>query len=505
MKNNKFSLIAHESTDRSNVKNLALVVRINCQNEIIKDYFLALIPVQDATGAALFEHIIDFFNNYKVPYKENCIGFASDGANNMMGQHNSLVSRLKEAIPNIFIMKCICHSFHLSASYACEKLPQEVEQLCRDIYNYFSNSPKRSGELREFQEYVNVSPLKMLHPAATRWLSLEAVVKRLLSQLNALRLYFIDQSSQNINQATSILHFLKAPETKLYLEFLLYVLPFFTKLNLLMQSEKPLIHVIYKEVTNIVKTLLECYIEDNVLSNNNVFDIDYMNPHNFLPIESMYFGAYINTSSCSPNILRSIKLKCLEFYIESVKQILTRFPLKNSVLAKLEFIDPKIVINKKIKSIADVANEFPNLLIGTMQEIDNEWRLTRNLNFIDFDLRENDDVVTFWQKVSKLKMGDGTLKFAKLVAFVFNLLCLPHSSANVEGCFSQINLNKTSIRNCLKSNTLEGILLTKSLVNHSGECYNFEIHPDLIKKNNSQVLYGGSAVNPGSESDSDSD
>nr|CAI5854138.1 unnamed protein product [Callosobruchus analis] len=221
MKNNKFSLIADESTDRSNVKNLALVVRINCQNEIIKDYFLALIPVQDATGAALFEHIIDFFNNYKVPYKENCIGFASDGTNNMMGQHNSLVSRLKEAIPNIFIMKCICHSFHLSASYASEKLPQEVEQLCRDIYNYFSNSPKRSGELREFQEYVNVSPLKMLHPAATRWLSLEAVVKRLLSQLNALRLYFIYQSSQNINQATSILHFLQAPETKLYLEFLL--------------------------------------------------------------------------------------------------------------------------------------------------------------------------------------------------------------------------------------------------------------------------------------------
>nr|CAI5841217.1 unnamed protein product [Callosobruchus analis] len=325
MKNNKFSLIADESTDRSNVKSLALVVRINCQNEIIKDYFLALIPVQDTTGAALFEHIIDFFNNYKVPYKENCIGFASDGANNMMGQHNSLVSRLKEAIPNIFIIKCICHSFHLSASYACEKLPQEVEQLCRDIYNYFSNSPKRSGELREFQEYVNVSPLKMLHPAATRWLSLEAVVKRLLSQLNALRLYFIDQSSQNINQATSILHFLQAPETKLYLEFLLYVLPFFTKLNLLMQSEKPLIHVIYKEITNIVKTLLECYIEDDVLSNNNVFDIDYMNPHNFLPIESMYFGAYINTSSCSPNILRSIKLKCLEFYIESVKQILTNF------------------------------------------------------------------------------------------------------------------------------------------------------------------------------------
>nr|CAI5821041.1 unnamed protein product [Callosobruchus analis]CAI5827271.1 unnamed protein product [Callosobruchus analis] len=87
-------------------------------------------------------------------------------------------------------MKCICHSFHLSASYACEKLPQEVEQLCRDIYNYFSNSPKRSGELREFQEYLNVSPLKMLHPAATRWLSLEAVCKKVAVPVKCLKIIF---------------------------------------------------------------------------------------------------------------------------------------------------------------------------------------------------------------------------------------------------------------------------------------------------------------------------
>ncbi|VEN36915.1 unnamed protein product [Callosobruchus maculatus] len=57
MKNSKFSIIADESIDCSCVKNLALIAGINCSNEQMKDYFLALIPVQEATGLALFDHI----------------------------------------------------------------------------------------------------------------------------------------------------------------------------------------------------------------------------------------------------------------------------------------------------------------------------------------------------------------------------------------------------------------------------------------------------------------
>lgn len=89
MKNNKFSIIADESTDRSWTK----------ANQNVKDYFLALIAVQETTGAAIFSHIKNFFLKYDIPYKQNCIGFASDGANNMMGNQNSVTSRLREEIP----------------------------------------------------------------------------------------------------------------------------------------------------------------------------------------------------------------------------------------------------------------------------------------------------------------------------------------------------------------------------------------------------------------------
>lgn len=52
--------------------------------------------------------------------------------------------------------------------------------------------------------------------------------------------------------------------------------------------------------------------------------------------------------------------------------------------------------------------------------------------------------------------------FPLLAEFAQNLLTLPHSSANVERLFSAINLMKTNIRNRLSTETLTGLLFTKS-------------------------------------------
>nr|CAI5861430.1 unnamed protein product [Callosobruchus analis] len=43
----------------------------------------------------------------------------------MMGAHNSLKTLLVNDIPDLYTMKCICHSLALCASYASEKLPDE--------------------------------------------------------------------------------------------------------------------------------------------------------------------------------------------------------------------------------------------------------------------------------------------------------------------------------------------------------------------------------------------
>ena len=90
----------------------------------------------------------------------------------MQEQNNSLLRRLRETIPKLFVLKCFCHSFHLVASYACGILSKTAEQLVQDIYNYFKNSPNKQKSYEEFQHFVDCEPHKILKPCQTRWLSL---------------------------------------------------------------------------------------------------------------------------------------------------------------------------------------------------------------------------------------------------------------------------------------------------------------------------------------------
>lgn len=189
----KFSVLTDESTDISTSKTSCVVVRFyNASSKRIESQFFELMSIFDsrnqknpsgATGEVLFQYLMSCFEEEQIPL-ENIIGFgfASDGCNVMMGANNSVASRLRENLPGIVIMKCICHSLHLCSSEACEKLPRSCEDLARNIYNYFNSSAKRQCEFAEFQKFFEVKVHKLLHPSQTRWLSLRAVVSRLLEQ-----------------------------------------------------------------------------------------------------------------------------------------------------------------------------------------------------------------------------------------------------------------------------------------------------------------------------------
>ena len=47
---------------------------------------------------------------------------ASDGKNLMQGKNNSFLTRMKSEVPNLYVLKCYCHSFHLAVGHACKVL-----------------------------------------------------------------------------------------------------------------------------------------------------------------------------------------------------------------------------------------------------------------------------------------------------------------------------------------------------------------------------------------------
>lgn len=393
LQKNKFSLIVDESTDRSSIKHLALIVRTAVDFHV-EDSFLCIIPVVDGTATALHNACTKYFEEKNIPYKENMVGFAADGTNSMFGQHHSLSKLFAKDIPNLFLIKCVCHSFHLCASYACKKLPRGVEDFARDVYNYIQNSPKRIGDYKEFQCFVNIKPHKLLHPAQTRWLSLLQVVKRLLEQLPALKLYF--QSAvltDRLLAAQSILDKCLEPTTELYLEFLSFVLPYFNDLNKEMQSESPKLYLLYEKIFITYKTILECFLKPEYLELTEeektsmqvhdkvaalellelkILKIDFEKIENHLPLEDIYLGGNVaaliimNRNSIHPDQIRQLRKKCLEFYIESLNQIKNRFPFEDEHrqrLKNLRFLNPDILLDSNLKrsvpSIAHLGQMFP--------------------------------------------------------------------------------------------------------------------------------------------------
>lgn len=479
LKQVKFSLLIDESTDASSIKHLCFVVRYSSKEEkTIKDAYFGLLPVVDTTANSLFQCISNAFNELNIPFQKNMIGFAADGASNMMGVNHSVSTLLKNEVPGIFIMKCICHSFALCASYACSKLPRGVEGLAREVYNYFQNSAKRCDVLREFQAFVNVKPHKILHPAQTRWLSLLPVVQRLLEQWDALRLYFTGEALiDRLVSAEEIARKLSLGVYKLYFQFLEFILPLFHDLNKEMQSEHPKLYLLHCAVSKIFSTILECYLIREYVSQTALSQIDPADATNFVPIKDMYLGVNVQFAlqpghSFPDADVLSFYTYCQLFFIEAAQQIQKRFDFNNEILQKMSFLDPKIAMNKSIASIAPLAIMFPNLIASNaIQNLDREWRILPNENL---QLSNKLSCEEFWFTVGEITHADGTLAFPNLASFSLSLLSLPHSSAAVERVFSEINNMKTKQRNRLSTKTLNGLLHTRQFIG-TANCYSLPI------------------------------
>lgn len=505
MKNEKFSLIVDESTDKGCTKHLAMVVRIRqggIRNAHVEDLFLTLVPIKDASAQSLFNSITDFFNTNNIPYHDNMVGFASDGANVMMGQHHSLSSLFKEEIPSLFIMKCICHSFALCCSYACKELPEGIENFVREIFKYFQYSSKKFEEYKSYQEFCKLKPHKLLHPAQTRWLSLVAVVRRVLEQWNALKLFFTTEVSSTKSESANIIYNkFQNVFYKLYLQFLDYILPYMTDLNKQMQSEKPQIYILFEKVQLVYKTVLEFFIKPECFKTKEYALIDYKNPHNLLDLNEIYLGGNVTSYLCNniDNIpvveLTKFKLTCLKFYQTLLDQLNMRFPLNSkSPLKLLSVVVPKNILDKCNPSIISLVMHFPNVISESdYNNIDREWRLL--LNYVSEQNIDCNEFEEFWNIIENVKNGSDEQTFSLLLKIVNHIKVLPHSSATVERVFSAVNLNKTKIRNRLSTKTITSILQTKQMFNNKvTSCYNIDASK-MVNMMTTKIIYNKNSNN----------
>uniref|UniRef100_A0ABD2XH28 DUF4371 domain-containing protein n=1 Tax=Trichogramma kaykai TaxID=54128 RepID=A0ABD2XH28_9HYME len=266
----KFSIIVDESTDISTTHCLAVVVRyVDFDLQKIDERLGSLIhlysdPLNNETSAeVLFELIMESFQSEDVPTK-SIYGYCSDTCNVMMGRNNSVASRFKSYNPQIFINKCQCHIQHLSAKHAYECLPQQFMELLTNIPTYIRASPRRMTMFRWLQKGANLKELKPIYPSMTR-------------------------NQKKTKAGKEIFALLQQPQTKIYYQFLEFILVKFNKTNASLQSISPIVTNENTRIRNLLLEILEFFINEDYISKykENLYDIDLKDESQWLPLNSV--------------------------------------------------------------------------------------------------------------------------------------------------------------------------------------------------------------------------
>ena len=246
MKGQKFSLLVDESTDVSSTKLMAVCVcYFNSDLKKVVYQFLGQEEVVSCSGENLFLAIKKILDSYDLNFKD-VVGYSSDGANNVAGQHNSVWSRVKEAAPDAVQLKCTCHSLALCVEHAFEEIPGNISVMLADVPAHFCRSSIRRESYLDLYKVMNDDKPEsnvFTKFCATCWLAKGKVLYNIITQWSVLTAYFdvMEQgaSSKDRYRFRELKMMLKDDANLLYFTFLTPLVQEMESLNSKFQTAEP--------------------------------------------------------------------------------------------------------------------------------------------------------------------------------------------------------------------------------------------------------------------------
>lgn len=383
------------------------------------------------------------------------------------------------------------------------------------------------------QEKCGIKNHVFIRHVSNRWLTLEDVTDRLLEQHPALVHYFLssslitDKERQNNDRIRKLVKLMGNTTLVTEMHFLKSVMPLFTRITRMFQSEAPLIHILFDELSTLVSTLLRRFVKEKVVGNKSgmqLYQIDYQDSSNHLAMPYIGHDTLHSLNSLkqegkiTERVYKEFLQRAKSFYMETVGALLKTLPLKNCILRDLQVLHP---LSRHanwsvdaIKRLAVAIKLFPREKIDPCVD---EWKLYRteclseewdHLTTLpgpeDEVEDENDDEVgeqqsggkekdicSFWVYVFSIKTPNGLLKYPNLTVLVKLCLTLSHGNADVERSFSENKLLVTPSRTSLNDATINGYRATSSFMRkYGGDPSKLPINSAVLKAvRNARSLY----------------
>ncbi|XP_027218793.2 uncharacterized protein [Penaeus vannamei] len=462
----KFSLIVDEVSDCGSEKACAVGVRyFDVDENVIKTTMLDVVNVCEGneagpTGEGLYSKLVSSLGLLSIP-TSNLIGFAYDGASNMMGVFNSVSNLLRDSFPGISVFKCVSSRIQICANEASKALPESCENLVHNIYSFFGQSGKRH-EFENHQLFCNTK-----HFSATQWLSIHEAVARIIEQWQPLKMFFTNVLWKDRSSAVEqICDAMRNPSVYCYLVYLNYILPHITSISEVFESTSTNFHLLHDKISGLYRLLLNDFCDSHKVAASALHEIEPCDPSYHLPIEQINLGEEVNSLFSQPeykdDMVRDIRLRCRTFMIAACQQIKERFDLNNKLWRLASFLNPKQVLDEDVRShqpsISDLLKEVPRINHFSSRMLDDQWRSICYHVFPEHIKSAQDDAGAFYKGLIEFEDDAGRRIYEHFGRFAMQILSLPASNADAKRVFSELNFFKRKERNSLKMSTVKSLI-----------------------------------------------
>lgn len=270
----------------------------------------------------------------------------------MIGINNGLYQKLKEDIPNLILIKCVCHSLQLAVSHATsDTLPRVLEYLVSETYNWFSRSSIRKYNYNNLYKTLNngKKPKKIVQAANTRWLSIELAISSILDQYLELKTHFeMVRISEKCYNAELLHNMYKDEVNLLYLLFLKPILHNVQQVNKAFEGNNvdplKLFNDLILLINSICKMIVLPGYKIDPLKNNIEPFLDH-HPYLGYGFENK-IKHLKEEKKISVGEEKNIRFRCTNFLLSLYKQIKQRLPDNINIFEKINLFSVENVLKQ---------------------------------------------------------------------------------------------------------------------------------------------------------------
>ncbi|TDH03546.1 hypothetical protein EPR50_G00164600, partial [Perca flavescens] len=167
-----FSIMIDGATDGGNIENEAVYVRFMADEGPV-NAFLSIQAVKQGNASGILDAIYAAFEEAGIDdWKDQLVGFGSDGAAVNVGCRNGVAAQLLRDIPYLISIHCIAHRLELGVTKAIKENTNmvQLQNTLKNLYDQYHYSPKALRELHQIAEALEEMVLKPSNLHGARWL-----------------------------------------------------------------------------------------------------------------------------------------------------------------------------------------------------------------------------------------------------------------------------------------------------------------------------------------------